>query len=228
MVRLAFWRSDYQFEDRLTIDVPSLSSRCSVLNGDGVRYGAMGQCVIETSRLCLRRWSEQDLPAFAAMNADARVMEFLPKVLGRAESDAFAVRIREHFDRHGFGLWVVEVTGGIPFAGFVGLSVPGFEAHFTPCVEVGWRLAYEQWGHGYATEAAAAAIDFGFAESGLDEIVSFTVPDNHRSRRVMERLGMTHSPADDFDYPNLSEGHRLRRHVLYRLSRVAWQRGARP
>jgi len=174
---------------------------------------------IKTLRLILRPWNEQDLPAFAAMNADVRVMEFLPKLLDRTESDALAARIREHFDRHGFGLWAVEVPGVASFAGFVGLSVPKFQAHFTPCVEVGWRLAREQWGHGYATEAAKAAINFGFREAGLDQIVSFTVPQNLRSRRVMEKVGMTHSPADDFDHPNLPQGHHLQRHVLYRLRR---------
>jgi RimJ/RimL family protein N-acetyltransferase len=178
---------------------------------------------IKTPRLFLRQWKEQDLPAFAAINADARVMEFLPKLLDRTESDALAARISEHFDLHDFGLWAVEVPGVTSFAGFVGLSVPKLQAHFTPCVEVGWRLAFEQWGRGLATEAATAAIDFGFRNVGLDQIVSFTVPDNHRSRRVMETVGMTHSPIDDFDHPNLAEGHRLRRHVLYRLRRIDWR-----
>src|SRR5437762_123061 len=157
--------------------------------------------MIETSRLHLRPWRDQDLPAFAALNADARVMEFLPSPLTRPESDARAASIREHFDRHGFGLWAVEIPGVVSFAGFVGLSVPTFQAHFTPCVEVGWRLAYEHWGQGYATEAATAAVDFGFTNCGLTEIVSYTVPANHRSRRVMERLGMTCSPDEAFDHP---------------------------
>jgi RimJ/RimL family protein N-acetyltransferase len=173
--------------------------------------------VIETSRLCLRPWEAEDLPAFAALNADSRVAEFLPHVLSRVESDALAARIRAHFDRHGFGLWAVEVRGGACFAGFVGLSVPSFTAHFTPCVEIGWRLAFEHWGRGYATEAAAAAVQYGFTELHLREIVSFTVPANERSRRVMNRLGMTRTAADDFDHPSLAEGHPLRRHVLYRL-----------
>jgi RimJ/RimL family protein N-acetyltransferase len=157
------------------------------------------------------------------MSTDARVMEFLPSPLTRPESDARAASIREHFDRHGFGLWAVEIPGVASFAGFVGLSVPTFQAHFTPCVEVGWRLAYEHWGQGYATQAATAAVDFGFTNCGLNEIVSYTVPANHRSRRVMERLGMTCSPDEDFDHPALAEGHPLRRHLLYRLSHTAWQ-----
>ncbi len=185
----------------------------------------MTQTEIKTPRLVLRPWSAQDLPAFAAMNADARVMEYLPKLLDRTESDALAARIGEHFDRHGFGFWAVEVPSVISFAGFVGLNIPRFQTHFTPCVEIGWRLAYEQWGQGYATEAARAAIDFGFTNAGLAQIVSFTVPDNLRSRRVMQRVGMTHSPADDFDHPILAAGHRLRRHVLYRLQQVDWASG---
>jgi ribosomal-protein-alanine N-acetyltransferase len=175
--------------------------------------------VIETPRLILRRWHDEDLPAYAALNADPRVMEHFAKPLTRQESDESAARIRAHFDRHGFGLWAVEVRGGAPFVGAVGLAVPRFDAHFTPCVEIGWRLAHEHWGRGYATEAADAALHYGFTAIGLKEIVSFTTVGNERSRRVMEKLGMTHSPADDFDHPMLPEGHRLRRHVLYRMRR---------
>jgi RimJ/RimL family protein N-acetyltransferase len=112
----------------------------------------------------------------------------------------------------------VEVRGGAAFAGFVGLSVPRFEAHFAPCVEIGWRLAAQHWGHGYATEGARAALAFGFGTLGLEEIVAFTAPRNVRSRRVMEKIGMTYDPADDFDHPLLPEGHPLRRHVLYRIA----------
>ena len=174
-----------------------------------------------TPRLHLRLWRDEDLPLFAAMNADPRVMEFFPKPLDRAESDALATRIRHGFVRRGFGFWAVEVPGVADFIGFVGLSVPSFETHFTPCVEIGWRLAREHWGRGYATEAARAVLEFGFQQRALEEIVSFTVPANLRSRSVMERIGMTHSPSDDFDHPALPEGHPLRRHVLYRLTRSA-------
>ncbi len=172
---------------------------------------------IDTPRLHLRPWREADLPAIAAMNADPIVMKFFPNALDRSESDALSARIRESFARRGFGLWAVEVPKIADFIGFVGLSVPGFSAHFTPCVEVGWRLAHEHWGHGYATEAARAALDFGFARLALDEIVSFTTAANRRSRAVMERIGMTRTPADDFDHPALPDGHPLRRHVLYRI-----------
>jgi len=155
---------------------------------------------------------------FAELNADPAVMAFMPALLDRRESDALATRIREQFELRGFGLWAVEVPGQVPFIGYVGLSVPRFAAVFTPCVEVGWRLARAHWGRGYATEAARASVAFGFDRVGLEEIVSFTVPANIRSIGVMERLGMTHDPADDFDHPSLPVGHPLRPHVLYRLT----------
>jgi RimJ/RimL family protein N-acetyltransferase len=174
---------------------------------------------VRTDRLRLRRWLAEDRVPFARLNADPRVVEFLQGALSREESDAMADRIEAHFQRHGFGLWAVEVPGVTPFAGFVGLSIPRFEAHFTPCVEVGWRLDAEHWNRGYATEGARAALAFGFGSLQLEEIVSFTVPGNVRSRRVMEKIGMTRSASDDFDHPILPEGHVLRRHVLYRLRR---------
>ncbi len=179
----------------------------------------MSNIELHTDRLILREWRDEDLEPFAALNSDPEVMRYMPKLLSREDSDERVGQIREHFERHGFGLWAVEVRGAQPFAGFVGLSVPQYETLFTPCVEVGWRLAREVWGYGYATEAARAALGFGFTRIGLIEIVSFTVPDNQRSRRVMERLGMTHDPNGDFEHPLLPEGHPLRRHVLYRLAR---------
>jgi ribosomal-protein-alanine N-acetyltransferase len=169
---------------------------------------------IMTERLLMRRWVASDRPAFAQMNADPRVMEHFPHLLTRAESDTLVDRIQTHFERHGFGLWAVEVRDQVPFIGFVGLAVPTFEAHFTPCVEIGWRVAASAWGHGFATEAARATVEFAFGPAGLGELVSFTVPENLRSRRVMERIGMTHNPEDDFDHPLLPG---RRRHVLYRL-----------
>jgi RimJ/RimL family protein N-acetyltransferase len=171
-----------------------------------------------TDRLRLRRWRTSDLDPFAALNADPRVMEHFPAPLSRAESDAMVERIEATFDREGLGLWAVEVSDTREFAGFVGLWLPRFEAHFTPAVEVGWRLAAAHWGRGYATEAAQAAVADGFGRLELPEIVSFTSVGNERSQRVMRRLGMTHDPADDFDHPAMPPGHRLVRHVLYRLS----------
>ncbi|HEV3364313.1 MAG TPA: GNAT family N-acetyltransferase [Acidimicrobiia bacterium] len=173
---------------------------------------------MRTERLLLRRWRDDDLAPFAALNADANVMACFPALLTREQSDALAASIEAHFDDGGFGLWAVEVCGRVPFIGFVGLNRVPFAAHFTPAVEVGWRLARPQWGNGYATEAARAALSFGFAQLGLTEIVSFAAEVNQRSRAVMERLGMEHDPADDFDHPSLAPGDRLRRHVLYQIA----------
>ena len=172
---------------------------------------------LHTERMILRPWRESDREPFALMNADPVVMEFFPDCLSRAESDQGLDRVEAHFREHGFGLFAVELRSEQTFIGFTGLSIPRFEAHFTPCVEIGWRLAKAHWGQGLATEAARAAIKYGFETMGLDEIVSFTVPANVRSRNVMEKLGMKHDPADDFDHPAIPEGHPLRRHVLYRL-----------
>jgi len=174
---------------------------------------------LQTERLRLRRWRDSDRAPFAALNADPVVMEHMPSLLDRARCDDWVDRIEEHFDSRGFGLWAVEVPRVADFVGFVGIQVPSFEADFTPCVEIGWRLARAHWGRGYATEGARAALAFGFEEVGLDEIVAFTVPANQRSQRVMEKLGMRRSPAEDFDHPRMPEGHRLRRHILYRIAR---------
>jgi RimJ/RimL family protein N-acetyltransferase len=176
---------------------------------------------LRTERLLLRRWLPADREPFALMSADPRVHEFLPGPYTRTDSDARIARFEAHFEEHGFGFWAVEIPGRASFAGFVGLAWARFEAHFTPCVEIGWRLAADHWGHGYATEAAQCALAFGFNQLQVEEIVAFTVPENIRSQRVMERIGMTRTPADDFDHPLLPEGHPLRRHILYRISRRA-------
>jgi len=175
--------------------------------------------MLNTERLLLRPWLEADREPFRRMNTDPRVMEFFPKMLSSEESDQLFERIQRHFDEHGFGFWAAELRQDQSFVGFVGLAVPRFEAHFMPAVEIGWRLRAEAWGRGLATEGARAALRYGFATLGLDAIVSFTVPANRRSRRVMEKLGMTHDERDDFDHPLLPEGHSLRRHVLYRIDR---------
>lgn len=174
---------------------------------------------IRTERLWLRRWRAEDREPFAALNADPRVMEFFPSTLSREQSDAVVDRIEQTFEETGFGLWAVEAPGVAEFVGFVGLSVPRMETHFTPCVEIGWRLAAEYWRRGYATEAARAALRFGFDELALEEIVSFTVPHNLPSRRVMEKIGMVHDLAGDFEHPGVPEGHPIRPHVLYRAER---------
>ena len=178
--------------------------------------------MIETERLRLRAFHDADREPFAELNADPAVMEFMPQRLTREESDSFIDRILKRWAERGFSLWALERRADGAFLGFAGLSVPRFDAHFTPAVEVGWRLARHAWGFGYATEAGAAALRHGFETLELNEIISFTTVSNERSRRVMERLGMTHDPADDFEHPNLPPGHPQRPHVLYRLSRYDW------
>lgn len=173
-----------------------------------------------TQRLRLRQWTHADLEPLAALNADPEVMAHFPAPLSRAESEAMLDRLHAHLAEHGWGLWALELRDTGHFIGVTGLATPHFEAHFTPAVEVGWRLARASWGRGYATEAARAAVAYGFTELGLREIVSFTTVSNQASRAVMERLGMTHDPSDDFDHPRLPHNHPLRRHVLYRLRSV--------
>lgn len=184
---------------------------------------------LTTERLLLRPWRASGRAPFAALNADPRVMRYLGPPLARAASDALADRIEAHFAEHGFGMWAVEVRGVAEFVGFVGPGVVRFEAHFTPCIEVAWRLAAAHQGRGYATEAARAALRFGFGHLALAEIVAFTTRENGASRAVMERLGMRHNPRDDFEHPALAPGNALLPHVLYRISsgtfHDAWGRG---
>jgi RimJ/RimL family protein N-acetyltransferase len=177
---------------------------------------------IRTDRLVLRGWRNEDLEPFARLNADPYVMDDFPARLDRQGSDELVRRLRAHWVEFGFGLWAVEVPGVAPFVGFAGLAEPGFTAPFRPCVEVGWRLAHEFWGQGYATEGARAGLAFAFERLRLDEVISFAASTNLRSLRVMEKLGMRHSSSDDFDHPNFPEGHPLQRQVLYRLSRREW------
>ena len=176
--------------------------------------------VLTTERLLLRAWRPEDLAPFAALNADPRVMLYFPSLLTQAESVAMIGRVHDHFQRHGFGPFAVEILATGEFAGFIGLSIPAFEAHFTPCVEIGWRLAPAFWNQGLATEGALAVLRYGFESLGLTEIVSFTTAANMASRRVMENIGMTRDPGDDFDHPSIAENHTLRRHVLYRKQRT--------
>ena len=169
--------------------------------------------LLRTARLLLRQWRDEDEAAFAELSADPVAMEYLLPLPG------WVGRRRAHWEEHGFGQWVAELPGEVSFIGVVGLETVSYQAHFTPAVEVAWRLARAYWGKGYATEAAQAALDYGFEQLGLSEIVAITVPANRRSRAVMERLGMTRAPEDDFDSPRLPLGHPLRPHVLYRLRR---------
>ena len=171
--------------------------------------------MIKTERLILRQWKESDREPLARMNKDPRVLEFLLGPLTREESDKRAEVYTRHINEHGWGLWAVSVPGVSDFIGWIGLWPIGFTAHFTPAIEVGWRLLPEFWGQGYATEGAKAALQFGFETLKLEEIVSITVPANLRSRRVMEKIGMHRNPEDDFDHPLVEENSPLRRHVLY-------------
>jgi ribosomal-protein-alanine N-acetyltransferase len=181
-----------------------------------------------TDRLTLRRWRAADREPFAALNADPEVMRYFRGPLDRAASDRFVDRVEASFDDLGYGMWAVEVRSSGSFVGFTGLARQTFDAPFTPAVEIGWRLARPAWGHGYATEAARAALDFAFGVVGLDEVVSITTRHNGRSQAVMRRLGMTRDPADDFDYPLLPEGHPWRPAVLHRLTRTSWAGRCRP
>ncbi len=181
---------------------------------------------LRTRRVLLRAWRDSDRKPFAALNADPEMMEHFPTTLSRADSDGLVDRITTGMTERGWGLWAAEVTATGAFAGFVGLNPATFDAPFTPAVEIGWRLPRAQWGRGLATEAARAVLDYAFGPLGLDEVVSFTAVANLRSQRVMQKIGMHHDPADDFDHPGLAQGHLLRRHVLYRLDRPAWRREA--
>ncbi|CAN5567834.1 GNAT family N-acetyltransferase [soil metagenome] len=173
---------------------------------------------IKTDRLLLRRWRESDLHQFAELNQDDFVMQHFPNKLTHQESNAMVERIEKAFEENGFGLYAVETNGSEEFIGFVGLSVPRFEAAFTPCVEIGWRLAHKHWGYGYAAEAAEAVLADGFMRVGLPEIVSFTAACNKNSIRVMEKLGMHRQIEDDFLHPSLADDHPLKPHVLYRIN----------
>ena len=178
---------------------------------------------LSTPRLLLRHWRDTDRDAFAAMSKDAEVMELLGGVMARAESDAFAARNAARFAEHGYGFWAIELPGSAGFIGFAGLAPAPDKAPFAPAIEIGWRLARTFWGQGYATEAASAVLEDGFRRLDLAEILATTTPMNQRSWAVMERLGMSRVANGDFDHPNVREGHRLRRHMLYRLSRETWQ-----
>ena len=176
---------------------------------------------IDTERLRLRQWRTQDLEPFAQLNADPKVMEFFPTVLDRGGSDAMASRCQSLIAERGWGLWAVETKDTREFIGYVGLHMPALELPFSPCIEIGWRLAFQHWGKGFATEAARAALLVGFEQLGFLEIVSFASLQNLRSRAVMERLGMLDSGAV-FEHPAIPQGNPLRRHCLYRLSREQW------
>lgn len=178
---------------------------------------------LHTPRLIMRQWRDEDRADFAALNADAEVMRFFPACLDSQQSDALIERVRRHVAEQGFGWWVLQHRDSGAFVGASGLMRVGFNAPFVPAVEIGWRLARAHWRQGFAREAASAALASGFEHLGLQEIVSFTVVANQPSQGVMQAIGMHRDTAGDFDHPALAEGHPLRRHVLYRLSRREWE-----
>jgi len=179
---------------------------------------------IITARLILREWQDEDLEEFAKINQDPKVLEFMPGPLSYEETKQWLEKLRAHFIEHGFGVFAVEIRETGEFIGYVGLNVPTFTAHFTPCVEFAWRIATKHWGKGYATEAASAVLNAAFEQYGLEEIVAFTVPANKRSMRVMEKIGMQRDLNGDFLHPKLPKDHRLAQHVLYRISAKKNQR----
>ncbi len=185
----------------------------------------MSKKVLQTKRLILRQWREDDLEPFAQLNADSRVREYFPGLLIRDESNASVKLMSDHIERCGWGFWAASLIQTGEFIGFIGLKDVYFKAPFnklTPAVEIGWRLAFNHWGKGYATEGALEALRYGYETLNQEQIVSFTTVANQRSRNVMEKIGMHHDPKDDFDHPKLPEDHPLRRHVLYRLEKSKW------
>lgn len=180
---------------------------------------------ITTPRLVMRQWREEDLAPFAAMNADPKVMEFFPATLTREQSDGMAQRCRALIAERGWGIWALETRDDGKFIGFLGLHTPGYNLPFTPCVEMGWRLCTDAWGKGLASEAARAAFDVGFNRLNLNEIVAFTALPNIRSQALMQRMGMTLSPDENFDHPAVEAGSWLQKHCLYRLGKKDWEAG---
>jgi 3-dehydroquinate dehydratase/shikimate dehydrogenase len=181
---------------------------------------------IRTNRLILRQWDSTDLEPFANLNADPRVREHFPGIQTKKESDLSASIISDHIKKYGWGLWAAALIQTGEFIGFIGLAEVPFKTEFTPAVEIGWRLAFEYWGKGYATEGAKASISYGFNTLNLNEIVSFTAVKNMRSRAVMERIGMHHDPDGDFDHPKIQESSPVKRQVLYRLKALEWRKQA--
>jgi len=178
--------------------------------------------ILETDRLILRTFQATDEDQMALIDQDPKVCQYLPAIGTRASTEASVQRIIQHYEEHGFSLYAVELKNSGEFIGFLGLITPSFQAHFTPAIEIGWRLASQHWNKGYATEGAKAVLHHGFLQLGLDEIVSFTVVNNRASRRVMEKIGLHHHPQVDFDHPRLPADSSLRRHVLYRLSKTEY------
>ncbi len=180
--------------------------------------------IIKTKRLILRQWRDQDLEPYAKLNADPRVMELFPAIWTREESEASLQSARNHIEKYGWGKWAVSLRETDEFIGRIGLEEVGFQAPFSPNIELGYRIVYQHWGKGYALEGARAAVEYGFRRLNLKEIVAFTPIQNLRSQIVMQRIGMHHNPKDDFDHPKLPKEHKLNRHVLCRLKSSEWEK----
>jgi 3-dehydroquinate dehydratase / shikimate dehydrogenase len=174
---------------------------------------------LESERCILRQWKDEDLSIFTKMNQDPLVMEFFPATLTASQSKKLAENIQQELQTKPYGLWAVELKKGHSFIGFAGLHEQNFEAPFCPCIELGYRLDPSFWGHGFATECGKTIFRYAFETVQLEEVVSFTFIHNFRSRKVMERLGMTHNPEDDFMHPKLAAQDPLRPHVLYRMTK---------
>lgn len=181
--------------------------------------------MLNTERLLLRPWEAKDLESFARMNADPRVMEFFPKLLTKDEVEQMIQRIQKHIDEKGFGLWAAELKETRECVGFVGLQVPAFETHFTPCVEIGWRLSREVWGKGLAVEGARSVLEDAFGRLKMSEVLAMASKNNLRSRRVMDKLGMHYVPEYDFEHPKIAPGSPIRECVTYRITAQEFFKG---
>ena len=184
--------------------------------------------ILETDRLILRTWHDEDLQPMLAINQDPKVMEYFPELQDLEATKKLIVRINSHFEKYGYTVYATERKDSGEFIGFIGLFTPEFESHFTPSTEIGWRLSSNHWGQGFATEGAKAVLDYAFRELKMPEIVSFTAAGNAKSIRVMQKIGLQHNETDDFDHPKLDDESPLKRHVLYRLSREKYTQGESP
>lgn len=182
--------------------------------------------ILETERLILRTWVDEDLDSMFAINQDLKVMEYFPSLQDVDMTKNFIDKVNAHFENHGYSLYAAVRKNTNEFIGFIGLLIADFESHFTPATEIGWRLSSNHWGQGFATEGAKAVLDFAFRELKIPEIVSFTAAGNAKSIRVMQKIGLQHNEADDFDHPKLDDTSPLKRHVLYRLSREKYTQGS--
>ena len=176
----------------------------------------MSTIFIETPRLILRQWQQSDHKPYIKLNADPEVMKFFPAVKTPGETSAQIKRLTDYINEHGYGFFAVERKDNHEFIGFTGLTKPGFEAYFTPCIEIGWRLSKENWGYGFATEAATGCLDFAFCQLKLSEIYAFTAVQNIRSEMVMQRIGM--NKVGEFDHPLIADGHFLKKHIIYKIT----------